>query len=250
MGDSQRRVLIWAAVVIFVVGFAGLALYGAISLVGLGARAFYASTMARYPTQADANIIARGAFVKNFRATAVVELPPVPVQRDSPSVQLGFFSTKGNFQGGIIRSPRHHFRLYAFVAYGNRRGNADDLELVPLDDGKHVISLGGDSHYLDFRVDGRQLYHIANFVSNDSTSKLWFGVGTAVEYPGDAASGTIADFRVKRDSDSEPLRVVTPCMITHGGLEIYNVGDHWELAGRNTPGVPYRRVNCDALVRG
>lgn len=198
---------------------------------------------------ANTNLFVEGPFVRDYAASANLELPPVPPQRDSPSVQLGFFDAHGDIQGGLIRSPDDKFHLRAFVAYSAGRPQNTLRYFGRLKDGPHAVELRVRNDEVTFLVDGRRLFSAPRAAYVPPDSNPWLTLGTAVRYKGGSASGSISDIRVQRDGDNALTRYDPVCVGSSGGLRTLRYGGRYVLAGTNI-GSPALNEGCrDAYAR-
>lgn len=254
-----RETKLGLTLVISVVVALGLLIYGAFALLQRGisetnrlsvtAGRIAAQTIAAQsaPSEiANVNLFVDGPFTKDYAASAILELPPVPRQRDAPSVQLGFTERNASVQGGIMRAPSFNFRLKAFVSYSWPNTGQTTFFLRTLKDGPHKVELRARNNSLGFFVDGEELYLLPDVGSPDP----WLFVGTAVKYPGDTASGTISDIRVQRDGDRALVPYRPVCIVSNGGLHVVADGARWILRGTNVRGIPLAYDHCQtALMR-
>jgi hypothetical protein len=198
-------------------------------------------------SQANAGVLVMRRFQKRFAASAVLDLPPVPPQKDSPSLQITFYQRDALIQGGIIRTPKNHFRMTPFLegfSPSKPRGGVRYFGAVP--DGPHVVALSGDTNAIDFTVDGKLVDRVprADYLPIHGQYAPWLTLGTIVDTPGDAAYGTISKIDVRGEDDAGMIRVVPNCVVTRGGLEMRRVGDEWVLGGTYVPGVHAKYVRC------
>ena len=194
---------------------------------------------------ANANLIVNGTFKQTYAASATLLLPPVPPQRDSPSVQLSFFSKRGGFvQAGVIRSPHNHFRLFAFLAAGAIGERSWDRDLRALSDGPHVVKIEVRADSIWVVVDGARLYRLPRERYLPSDASPYVAIGTAVDYLGAAASGWISDVAVQRDGDRRLQPVVPTCIVSNGGIHLARYGTGWVLSGTHQPYVATTREGC------
>jgi len=193
---------------------------------------------------ANANLYVEGPFVREYAAAAVLELPPVPPQRDSPSVQLGFFSPSGNLQGGLIRTPDDKFRLRAFVAYAAGQRPNQIRYLGRLNAGPHAVEIRVHDGKAMFFVDGRELYSAVQSAYLPADGNPWLALGTAVKYEGGSAFGTISDIRIRRDTDEAILSFNPVCNGSNGGIHIIPEGDRWVISGTYVARVPPKYERC------
>jgi hypothetical protein len=195
---------------------------------------------------ANTNLYVEGPFVREYAAAAVMELPPAPQQRDSPSVQLGFFGTSGGIQGGLIRTPGNKFRLRAFVAYGTAAGQNRIRYFDRLNEGPHAVEIRVHDGKLMFFVDGRHLFEVPQSAYVPPGTNPWLALGTAVKYRHARAYGTISDIRVRRDTDVALLSYQPVCIVSNGGISIRPVRDHWVIGGWYLGNVPPTYEHCRA----
>lgn len=199
---------------------------------------------------ANANLYVEGPFVSDYAASAVLELPPVSEERDSPSVQIGFMHAFGNVQGGLIRTPKGRFRLQAFVAYAIP-GNGERVQYFNTrDDGPHAVELRVRDGTIAFFVDGVRRFTIVHSRLLPPNGNPWLFLGTAATFSGNSAYGTISDIRIRRDGDAalHPYRPI--CNISNGGIHIMPYGDGWILRGTSMRSVPIDYEGCrDVFAR-
>lgn len=194
---------------------------------------------------ANANLYVDGPFTKNYVASAVLDLPPVSPQRDSPSVQLGFYEPpNADIQGGIIRAPAYNFHLRAFVSYSEFDGVETTMILQPLKEGPHRIVLRADGDQFEFSVDGQKPILLPR---SRGLRDPWLFLGTAVKYPGSSASGTISNIRVQRDGERKATPYDPTCIASNGGIRLIQQGGRWVLSGTNVLEAPSRRENCGSI---
>lgn len=199
---------------------------------------------------ANANLYVEGPFVRDYAASAILELPPISDERDSPSVQLGFSQPSGNVQAGLIRTPETNFRLQAFTAYSWSGDREHIRYLKTLDDGPHTVELrAGDGTAVIF-VDGVRRFTLTGERILTPRSNPWLFFGTSATFVGNSAYGTISDIRVRRDDDTV-LRPYHPsCIISNGGIHIMPYGEGWILSGTSMRSVPIEFQGCrDAFAR-
>lgn len=193
---------------------------------------------------ANANLYDAGPFVRDYAVSAVLELPPVPPEHDSPSVQLGFMQNSGNFQAGLIRTPEHKFRLESFVSYTTGNGDQRMIYIDPLADGPHTLELRVRDTTVTFYADDRLRFTDAGSRSIPPNSNPWLFLGTSATFIGNSAFGTISDIRVRRDGDTSMRPEVPRCNISNGGIHIMPYGDGWILSGTTMRSVPIRYAGC------
>jgi hypothetical protein len=143
----------------------GIFAFGSFALLTQGVPAFTRMAMdERFAGNgnANANMYVEGPFVSDYDASAVLDLPPVSAERDSPSLQIGFMQTLGNVQGGIIRTPEEKFRLQSFVAYATAGGPERIRYLNFLDDGPHSVEFRVIGSTIVFFVDGVRRFTLTN----------------------------------------------------------------------------------------
>jgi hypothetical protein len=196
---------------------------------------------------AGANVVMRRYFQKKFAASAVLDLPPVPPQNDSPSLQITFYQRNAMVQGGIIRRPQDRFRMTAFLEYSNPTTPGENVRYFGLLSNRpHEVSIAGDTAAVDFAIDGKVLFRMPRerYLPIRGGVAPWVMLGTYVANSGNAASGTISRIAVRGDRDAAMAQVIPRCVVTKGGLEIRREGSTWILGGRNTAGVPVRYDHC------
>lgn len=193
---------------------------------------------------ANANLYVEGPFVNDYAASAVLALPPVSAERDSPSVQIGFMQTFGNVQGGLIRTPEEKFRLKAFTAFTTPGGRERIQYLNPLDNGPHAVELRVSNGTITFFVDGVLRSTIEHSRVLPPNSNPWFFLGTSATFIGNSAYGTISDIRVQRDGDAALSSYHPSCNISNGGIHIMPYGAGWILSGTSMRSVPIDYEGC------
>jgi hypothetical protein len=198
-------------------------------------------------SRANASVVMTHGFREKLAASAVFDLPPVPPQKDSPSLQTTFYQRGAYIQGGIIRTPANHFRMNAFLVGGSSsfpKGYTYNFGFLP--DGPHVVALAGDAEKIDFTIDGKLIDRLprAKYLPVQAASATWLMLGTIVDTPGDSAYGTISNIEVLGDGDAALVPVVPKCVVTKGGLEMRRDGDRWILGGTFTHGVDVRYARC------
>lgn len=222
----------------------GFLAYGAVTFITQGVPYLNRMTAQSRSATADANLFVDGPFNDDYAASAVLELPPVSPQPDSPSVQLGFFLPTASVQGGLMRTPSDKFRLRAFIAYSSD-GKANKLRyLGRLNEGPHRVELRVHDGKVLLSIDGRRLFTViprSAFLPRDGNP--WLALGTAVRRGG-SASGTIADIDVQRDGDTALKPFQPVCIVSNGGIHIVADGAHWVLGGTYARSVPATYEHC------
>jgi hypothetical protein len=196
---------------------------------------------------AGANVVVRRSFERRFMAAAVLDLPPVPPQNDSPSLQMAFFQPGALIQGGVIRTPANKFRLVGFLAYAHAGTTQTQVRYFgTLSEGPHTVMMTGDEGYVAFAIDGKTLDRVqrATFLPDDGANDPWLMLGTAVGSPGDAAFGKISRIYVRDENDRVARETVPNCVVTNGGITMARSGAAWQLGGRYTPVILARYQKC------
>lgn len=194
-----------------------------------------------------ANVVVRSKFQRRFMAAAVLDLPPVRPQADSPSLQLSFFQPGALVQGGVIRTPANRFRLAAFLAYDHAGEDGTQVRYFGnLADGPHTVMLTGDERDVVFTMDGRVLDRVprATYLPEDGPNNPWLMIGTAVASPGSAAFGTISRISVRDQNDAVTRPVVPSCVVTNGGITLVRLGEVWHMGGLYNPDIPAKYQHC------
>jgi hypothetical protein len=194
-----------------------------------------------------ANVVVRRRFQRRFMAAAVLDLPPVPPQKDSPSLQVSFFQPGALVQGGVIRTPANRFRLAAFLAYAHTGENETQVRYFGnLADGPHDVMLSGDERDVVFTMDGKILDRVprATFLPDDGPNEPWLMIGTAVAMPGSAAFGTISRITVRDENDAVARPVVPACVVTNAGITLARFGEAWHMGGAYDPDIPAKYRHC------
>ncbi|HTA39222.1 MAG TPA: hypothetical protein VK760_09110 [Candidatus Acidoferrales bacterium] len=197
---------------------------------------------------AGANAVVRRRFERAFMASALLDLPQVPPQRDEPSLQISFFQRGALIQGGVIRTPANKFRLAGFLAYEQAGGTQTQVRYYGnLPEGPHVVTLSGDEKQIVFTIDGKVLDRVprATFLPDLGSNDPWLMLGTAVGAPGNGAYGRISHIRIRNEYD-KAWNIEPNCIVTTGGITMVRSGDTLRLGGRYRPGVPARYRNCSA----
>lgn len=193
---------------------------------------------------ANANLYDAGPFVRDYAVSAVLELPPVPAENDSPSVQLGFSRNYGIVQGGLIRTPDDKFRLRSFVAFNVSSGGQHMQYLGRVSDGPHTFEMHVRDGTVELFIDRMKRFTLADYRALPPNSNPWLFLGTSATFIGNSAYGTISDIRVRRDGDTSMRPEVPRCNISNGGIHIMPYGDGWILSGTTMRSVPIRYVGC------
>jgi hypothetical protein len=249
MGSPDRSARIGIIISVAAVLVIGLASAGIFVLVRFGNDARPPGPLAvAAGNGANANLVTEPKFARRIFASAVLDLPPVPVQNDSPSLQLALVQGYANIQGGIIRTPATHFRLQSFVAYARPSERIQLEYLGMLSDRPHTVSFVAQGNDLAFAVDAKTVRHF-NRPDYFQGAGPFLMLGTSVASAGDAASGTISGISVQGDNDPLIVDIKPACSVTTDGLEIHRLGTVWTFGGRNTPGGAPRFTNCSQLGR-
>lgn len=193
---------------------------------------------------ANANLFVDGPFTKDYAASAVLELPPVQRQKDSPSVQIGFWGPYGIVQGGLIRTPDDDFRLRAFAAFPLGGGRSTVKYLGRLNDGPHAFEMRTLDGDVVLFVDGHRridLFPRSSYLPLHTNPFLI--VGTAAQNGG-TASGTISDIRIQRDGDTALVPDQPVCVVSNGGIHLVQDGARWVLGGTYAQNVPTTYERC------
>ena len=193
---------------------------------------------------ANANLYDAGPFVNDYAASAILELPTVPDQRDSPSVQLGFSQTFGNAQAGLIRTPEDKFRLRAFAAFTTPAGPLRVQYLGRVSDGPHTFEMRVRDGEIEVFVDRTKRFTLMHTRDLPPNSNPWLFLGTSATFVGNSAYGTISDIRVRHDGDGALRPDTTLCSISNGGIHIMRYGSGWILSGTSMRSVPISYVGC------
>ena len=196
-----------------------------------------------------ANVVVRRKFQRRFMAEAVLDLPPVPPQKDSPSLQVSFFQPGALVQGGVIRTPANRFRLEAFLAYAHAGENETQIRYFGnLPDGPHDVMLTGDERDVVFTLDGKVLDRVprATYLPDDGPNNPWLMIGTAVATPGSAAFGTISRIFVRDQNDVVARPVVPGCVVTNAGITLVRFGEVWHMGGAYDPDISAKYQHCTA----
>jgi hypothetical protein len=196
---------------------------------------------------AGANVVLRRSFQRRFMAAAVLDLPPVPPQNDSPSLQISFFQPDALVQGGVIRTPANKFRLVGFLAFSHSGVTQTQVRYFgALADGPHTVRMTGDEQNVVLAIDGKILDSVprATFLPDDGANDPWLMLGTAVGSPGDAAFGKISRIYVQDENDRAAQAAVPNCIVTTGAITMERFGMVWRLGGRYNPAILAQYRNC------
>lgn len=196
---------------------------------------------------ANANLFVDGPFTTDYAASAVLELPPVARQTDSPSVQITFWGAGGTVQSGLIRTPNDQFRLRAFAALTRVGGRETIKYLGRMNDGPHVFELRVRNGKVMISVDGRRrLILTPQSAFLPPNGNPYLSLGTAAK-SGGTASGTISDIRVQRDGDAAPMSDQPVCVVSNGGIHLVRDGERWVLGGTFVWSVPTTYERCSEV---
>jgi hypothetical protein len=224
-----------------------LACAGIFALLKYAPAGFGVSSLSIAASSPGANVVVRRNFEKRFMAAALLDLPRVPPQKDSPSLQISFFQPDALLQGGVIRTPENKFRLAGFLAYAHAGEDRTQVRYFGnLSEGPHAVMLTGDEKEVAFAIDGKILDRVprATFLPDEGPNHPWLMLGTAVASPGSAAFGSISRIYVRDEDDRVAQAVVPACVVTNGGITIERFGAVWRLGGNYTPSVPARFGHC------
>ncbi len=217
-----------------------LACAGIFVLLKYTSTGFGVSSLSLAASSPGANVVVRRSFQRRFMATAVLDLPRVPPQKDSPSLQISFFQPGALIQGGVIRTPENKFRLAGFLAYAHAGEDQTQVRYFGnLTEGPHAVTLTGDEKDVTFAIDGRILDRVprATFLPDEGPNHPWLMLGTAVAVPGSAAFGSISGIYVRDEDDRVARAVVPACVVTNGGITMRRFGTVWRLGGNYAPAI-------------